>query len=68
MNLVGRTLRDQLAEVQHIDTVGDVHDQIHVVLDQQDRLVEVGADLADELGQLQRLLRVHAGGRLIQQQ
>ncbi len=39
-----------------------------MVLDEKDRLVELLADLADKLRQFQRLLRVHAGGRLVEQQ
>ena len=41
-------LGNQLAEVQHVDTVRNVHDQIHVVLDEENGQVEIFLDLADE--------------------
>ncbi|CAN4001764.1 IMPACT family member yigZ, partial [Dysosmobacter welbionis] len=59
---------NQLAEVQHIDPVGDVHDQVHVVLDQKHRQAELRADLPDEGRQLVGLLGVHARSRFVQQQ
>ena len=59
---------DQFAEVNDVDAVGNVHDEIHVVLDEQDGHVELVADAADELGELVRLLRVHAGSRLVEHQ
>ena len=63
-----RTLRDLLAVVEHGDPVADAHDHLHVVLDQQDGQAQTLAKLADEVGQLARLLRVHAGGRLVEQE
>jgi len=39
-----------------------------VVLDEQDGHVELVADAADELGELVRLLRIHAGSRLVEHQ
>ena len=59
---------DERTEVQHVNAVGNVHDQIHVVLNEQDGHVEFVADLADELGELQRLLRVHTGSGLVEEQ
>ena len=37
LDLGGQALGDQLAEVEHVDAVGEVHDDLHVVLDEQDR-------------------------------
>ena len=39
-----------------------------MVLDEEDGQAEVLARFADERGQLVRFLRVHAGGRLIEQE
>jgi hypothetical protein len=50
------------------DPLGDAHHDLHVVLDQEDRQAEVVAELAHEVGELVGLLRVHAGGRLVEQQ
>ena len=38
-----------------------------MVLDEEDRQLEIFLDLADKVAQLVRLLRVHACGRLVQQ-
>ena len=39
-----------------------------MVLDEEDGEPKLRADLADERGQLLRLLRVHAGGRFVEKQ
>ncbi|CCY06109.1 putative uncharacterized protein [Eggerthella sp. CAG:1427] len=66
---VGRAaLGDDLAVVQHADALADTHDQIHVVLDEQNGDLEGIPDAADVLHQLRRLGRVHARRRLVQQQ
>ena len=44
-------LRDLLAVVEHRDPLGDAHHDLHVVLDQQDRELELVAHLAHEVGQ-----------------
>ena len=67
-DLVGGALGDDPAEVQHRDALADAHDQIHVMLDQQDGDVELVPDAADDLHQLGGLGGVHAGGGLVQQQ
>ena len=67
-HLLRRALGDLLAVVEHGDLLGDAHDDLHVVLDEQDREVLLVAQLAHEVGQLRGLLRVHAGGRLVEQQ
>ena len=51
-----------------IDAVRDPLDDVHVVLDHEDRVAGLGAQLGDQLGDLLGLLRVHAGGGLVEQQ
>ena len=60
--------RRALAVVEDGDPVADAHDDPHVVLDEQDGQAELGSQPADEVGQVARLLGVHAGGRLVEQQ
>ena len=43
--------RDLLAEVNDVNPVGDVHDEVHVVLDEEDGQAEFVAHAADEVGQ-----------------
>jgi len=52
--------------VQHRDAVGDVHDDLHLVLDQDDG-APLG-DAADQVDGLVRLLRAHAGRGLVEQE
>src|SRR4051794_522429 len=49
-NLVRSAGRDAAAEVEHDDPVTDLHDEIHVVLDQQHG--HPAAEVADETAQL----------------
>src|SRR5262245_39659906 len=46
-NLVGRALGDLLAHVEHGDAVGDVHDDAHVVLDQDHGNAPLLVDVED---------------------
>ena len=48
--------------------VADAHDHLHVVLDEQDGQAELGPQPGDELHHRRRLGRVHAGGRLVEEQ
>ena len=68
LDLGGRALGDLLAVVEHRDALGDAHDDLHVVLDQQDRHRPLLAEPGEEVGERGRLLRVHAGGRLVEQE
>ena len=63
-----RSFGDLHAVIEHGNLVGDAHHDLHVVLDQQDRQIEILAHPVDEPGHLRRLVRVHAGRRFIQQQ
>ena len=62
------SLRDLQAVVESDDPVGDPLDDVHVVLDHENRVAALVAELRDQLGDLVRLLRVHPGGRLVEQQ
>ena len=57
----------QLAVVEHRHPVADAHDELDVVLDEEDGDAGV-ADAADALDQVLPLGRVHAGGGLVEQQ
>ena len=59
---------DDVAPVEHDDAVGDIHHDVHVVFDDQDRDVHGLADVDDEAGHVLLLLEVHAGHRLVHQQ
>ena len=57
---------DLAAVVQHHDAVRQLHDQVELVLDQQDR--ELALQAADDLQHFGGLGRVHAGGRLVEEE
>src|SRR5262245_26301984 len=61
------TLSNLLPEVQHRDSARELHDERQLVLDQQDRHA-AAIDLLDQRFELERLLRVHAGRRLVEQE
>ncbi len=48
--------------------VGYLHDDVHVVLDEQDRELELALDRAEELVQLGGFARVQSRRRLVEQQ
>ena len=56
------------AEVEHDDLVAHVHDEVHVVLDEEDGHAPVVGEAAHEVGQLGALGVAEAGRRLVQQQ
>ncbi len=68
LDVLGRAEGERPAEVHGEDAVGEVHDQAHVVLDQDHREVQLGTDVEDEPGHVLGLLDVHAGHRLVEQQ
>ena len=68
LNFLRRALSYLRAEVDDIDIVGYLHNKLHVMFDQEHRQVVLFAYLADKLSKLQRLLRIHAGRRLVKKQ
>ena len=48
MDILRAALGDDAAEVQHANALANVHDQIHVVLNQQDGDLEGVPDLAGQ--------------------
>src|SRR2546425_8768769 len=67
-HVLGWTVGDLAPVVQDGDTVGDVHDHAHVVLDERDRRAELAVHVEDEARHVLLLLDVHAGHRLVEQQ
>jgi hypothetical protein len=59
--------RDLLSVVEHDDPVGDAHDRLHHVLDDEERDA-VAIDLAEQLHRAVHLLRVEACHDLVQQE
>ena len=53
--------------VEHGDVIGDVHHDLHVVLDQQHGDPQLAAHVLHQLAQLLGLLWVHARGGLVEQ-
>src|SRR6266571_5879263 len=66
-DFVRAAFRDPLAAIEDGDPLADPHDDAHVVLDEQYRDSLLVADAVHEVDELRRLLRVHAGGRLVEQ-
>src|SRR5258708_37713466 len=67
MNLFCSAFGDLLAMVKNDDSVGETVDDVELVLDEQDRQPHIGK--ATQLGgELDRLGRVHTGGRRVEQQ
>ena len=64
----GVPLGDLAAEVEHVHVVGDAHDEVHVVLDEEHGQLAVVADLPDEAAELLDLLVVEPARRLVEQQ
>lgn len=58
---------DDLPVIEHVNPVGDVHDDAHVVLDEKDGDA-LGQDFADEIHEFLAFRRVHACGGFIEQQ
>ncbi len=54
--------------MEHRDSLGQLHHDLHVVLDDQHRQPVAVADLAQALDDLPRLLDAHPGRRLVQQE
>ena len=56
------------AVLEDRDPLGDAHDHLHVVLDEEHGHALLVADLLDERRELGGLLRVHARGRLVEEE
>ena len=67
-DLLRQPRRDGLPVVDDLDALADVHDQGHVVLDQQNGHAEAVPDGMDAGEKLRRLRGVHAGGGLVQKE
>ena len=66
-DLVDRALRENPAEVQHGDARGDLPHEGHIVLDGEHRHA-FGLQRPHHFARRARLLRRHAGGRLVEKQ
>ena len=66
-DLLRISLCENAAEVQHGQLPADAGDELHVVLDKEDGNAEFIADELDRIHKLRRLVRVHAGCRLIEE-
>src|SRR5205085_4746824 len=66
LHLGGGALGDLAAEIERDDLVGHRHDEIHVMLDQQDSDLPFVANAADQPAELADLLVVETAGRLIE--
>src|SRR5438309_10374790 len=67
-HLLGRALGDPGAHVEDGDTVGDVHDDTHVVLDEDDGRAPLLVDVEDEARHVLLLLVVAPAHRLVEQE
>ena len=67
-DLVEAALGQLLAVVERDDAVGDALDDVHVVLDHEDRVAALLAQARDQLGDLVGLVGVHPRRRLVEQQ
>src|SRR5262245_13175211 len=66
-HLLGSAFGDLFAVVDHDDAVGDRHDDVHVVLDQNDG-EPPRAELPDQADDVRALLAVHSRGGLVEQE
>ena len=66
MDLAGRAVGYELAEIQHVNAVGYLHDQIHVVLYHEDSQVVIVSDFVDKISQVLGFLWIHAGRWFVQ--
>ena len=67
MHFRRRPFRQLASEIHDNQTICQIHDEIHIMLDQDDRDAELLANAANQLRQRRRFLIVHPGGRFIQQ-
>src|SRR6266446_4034444 len=67
-HFVRRAIADAFAVIQHHDTVGDIHDHTHVVLDQHDGRTVLLVDVEHEAAHVLLLLDVHSCHGFVEQQ
>src|SRR5215210_92681 len=65
-DVVGSALGEEPSVMQHQDAVRDAHDELHAVLDEDHCALLVEPE--DQVHHGARLLRAHAGGRLVEEQ
>src|SRR5215471_1047127 len=68
LDLLRRAGRDRPSEVEDGDAVRHRHDEVHVVLDEQDRDAVVDAQPPDQLREVADLLVVEPSGGLVEEQ
>src|SRR6266545_1137394 len=68
LHLGRRPCRDLLPEIEHVHSVGDAHDEAHVVLDEEDRQLVVVTQPFDERAEQVDLVMAEPAGRLVQEQ
>ena len=68
LDLIRCSFGDSLSKIEHRDALAQVHDHVHVMLDQDDGQLHTLVDPPDQLDQLERFLRIHAGRRLVEQE
>src|SRR5438034_3771748 len=66
LDLGRRALEDAFAVGEHLDALAEVHDQVHVVLDDDHGETIALADLVDEAEDAARLAGVHPRGRFVE--
>src|SRR6516225_7987823 len=67
LHLARRSLSNELAEIKHRNPIGDVHDEAHVMLDEQHGDAGRG-DCAQQRSEARRLATIETRRRLIEQQ
>src|SRR5262245_48644109 len=68
LDLSGRAFGDLAAEIEHDDAVGHLHDEAHVVLDEQDAHAPVGSNGLENAAERGDLLVIEAAGGLVDEE
>src|SRR3954462_11394109 len=68
LDVVGRSGRQQAALVDHDQPLADSHHHLHVMLDQKRGYFELVVQALNGAAEIGGLLRIHAGGRFVEQQ
>ena len=67
LDFVGSALCNDLAVADHRNCLADVHNQIHIMLNEEDSDLEIITDAADLMHQFRGFAGVHTRSRLVQQ-